>query len=181
MIKQKILVVDDEPDIRELLYITINRMGFDCKTAYDVNDAIDLLSKDQFQLCLTDMKLPDGTGIDVIKHIQKHTPDLPVAMITAFGSVDNAIEAMKAGAFDYVTKPIQLDRLRNLIKVALKSQQDLKQLAPLDNSPNLIGNTTAIKTLKSQIAKLAKSQAPVFINGESGSGKELVARMIHAK
>lgn len=181
MIKQKILVVDDEPDIRELLYITINRMGFDCKTAYDVNDAIDLLSNDQFQLCLTDMKLPDGTGIDVIKHIQKNTPDLPVAMITAFGSVDNAIEAMKAGAFDYVTKPIQLDRLRNLIKVALKSQQDLKQLAPLDNSPNLIGNTIAIKTLKSQIAKLAKSQAPVFINGESGSGKELVARMIHAK
>lgn len=178
---QQILVVDDEPDIRELLYITISRMGFSCKTAYDVNDAKELLNNHNFQLCLTDMKLPDGTGIDVIKHIQKNYPDLPVAMITAFGSVDNAIEAMKAGAFDYVTKPIQLDRLRNLIKVALKSLQDAKQLAPLDNSPNLIGDTDAMSTLKNQIVKLAKSQAPVFINGESGSGKEVVARMIHAK
>lgn len=178
---QQILVVDDEPDIRELLYITISRMGFSCKTAYDVNDAKELLTNHNFQLCLTDMKLPDGTGIDVIKHIQKNYPDLPVAMITAFGSVDNAIEAMKAGAFDYVTKPIQLDRLRNLIKVALKSLQDAKQLAPLDNSPNLIGDTDAMSTLKNQIVKLAKSQAPVFINGESGSGKEVVARMIHAK
>ncbi len=178
---QQILVVDDEPDIRQLLYITITRMGYSCKTAYDVSDAKNLLAKHKFQLCLTDMKLPDGSGIDVIKHIQTNYADLPVAMITAFGSVDNAIEAMKAGAFDYVTKPIELERLRSLISVALKSLQDVKQLAPLDNSPNLIGETAAVKTLKNQIARLAKSQAPVFINGESGSGKELVARMIHAK
>ena len=181
MTKQQILVVDDEPDIRELLYITISRMGFDCKTASDVTEAKAHLQKDLFQLCLTDMQLPDGTGLDVIQYIQQHHPDLPVAMITAFGSVDNAIQAMKAGAFDYVTKPIELDKLRSLIKVAVKKLQDSKQLAPLDNSPNLIGSTEAINTLKHQISKLAKSQAPVFINGESGSGKELVARMIHAK
>ena len=181
MSKQQILVIDDEPDIRELLYITINRMGFSCKTAYDIADAKALLKDNNFQLCLTDMKLPDGTGIDIIHYIQTHHPNLPVAMITAFGSVDNAIQAMKAGAFDYVTKPIELDRLRSLVKTAFKTSQDVKQLAPLDNSPNLIGNTDAINTLKRQINKLAKSQAPVFINGESGSGKELVARMIHAK
>ncbi|CAA0109096.1 Transcriptional regulatory protein ZraR [BD1-7 clade bacterium] len=179
--KQHILVIDDEPDIRELLYITISRMGYQCTTASDVKEAKEALQKGVFDLCLTDMKLPDGTGIEIIEYIQHVTPILPVAMITAYGSVETATDAMKAGAFDYVSKPIELEKLRSLISVSLKQGQTDEQLAPLDNSPNLIGQTPAIKKLQVQIGKLAKSQAPVFINGESGSGKELVARMIHAK
>ncbi|CAA0124195.1 Transcriptional regulatory protein ZraR [BD1-7 clade bacterium] len=179
--KQHILVIDDEPDIRELLYITISRMGYQCTTASDVKEAKEALQKGVFDLCLTDMKLPDGTGIEIIEYIQHAAPMLPVAMITAYGSVETATDAMKAGAFDYVSKPIELEKLRSLISVALKQGQTDEQLAPLDNSPNLIGQTPAIKKLQVQIGKLAKSQAPVFINGESGSGKELVARMIHAK
>ena len=179
MQKAHILIIDDEPDIRELLEITISRMGLDTTSASNVAEALDFLqSNTKFHLCLTDMKLPDGQGLEIIEHIQQHLPDLPVAMITAFGSVETAISALKAGAFDFVNKPINIDRLRQLIETALKLElteppQDFHQV-------QLLGNAPAIQKLRMQINKLARSQAPVYISGESGSGKEVVARLIHA-
>lgn len=179
MPKAHVLIIDDEPDIRELLEITINRMGMDTSSAESVAQAIEHIDSDShFHLCLTDMKLPDGQGLDIIEYIQKHQPELPVAMITAFGSVETAISALKAGAFDFVNKPIDLERLRQLIETALKleltdSQYQFQQV-------QLLGNAPAIETLRGQINKLARSQAPVYISGESGSGKEVVARLIHA-
>ena len=179
MANAHVLIIDDEPDIRELLEITINRMGFDTSCAESVTQALEhLKSSTKFHLCLTDMKLPDGQGLDIIHYIQQHKPELPVAMITAFGSVEIAIEALKAGAFDFVNKPIDLERLRQLIETALKlelteSKQDFQQV-------QLLGNAPTIDKLRQQINKLARSQAPVYISGESGSGKEVVARLIHA-
>lgn len=176
-----ILIIDDEPDIRELLYITISRMGHDCTTASNVNEAYAALKKNSFDLCLTDMNLPDGSGIDIIAHIHKSLPELPVAMITAYGSMEAAVGAMKAGAFDYLTKPIDLKVLRNLISSSLKQLNTPQKVEPLNNNPNLLGNSEQMLKLKNQINKVAISQAPVFIHGESGSGKELVARLIHSK
>lgn len=179
MSKATVLIIDDEPDIRELLEITIARMGMNTESAATVAEALARLNSPQnFQLCLTDMKLPDGEGLDIINYIQKHRPELPVAMITAFGSVETAIVALKAGAFDFVNKPIDLERLRQLIESALKLEltetpQDYQQV-------QLLGNTANICQLRQQINKLARSQAPVYISGESGSGKEVVARLIHA-
>lgn len=179
MNKATVLIIDDEPDIRELLEITIARMGMNTETAATVAEALALLNSPRnFQLCLTDMKLPDGEGLDIINYIQNHKPELPVAMITAFGSVETAIVALKAGAFDFVNKPIDLERLRQLIESALKLElteipQDYQQV-------QLLGNTASISQLRQQINKLARSQAPVYISGESGSGKEVVARLIHA-
>jgi two-component system response regulator PilR (NtrC family) len=179
MTKPHILIIDDEPDIRELLEITINRMGLNTTTAATVAEALaQLTSGHKFHLCLTDMKLPDGQGLEIIEHIQAHHAELPVAMITAFGSVETAISALKAGAFDFVNKPIDIERLRQLIESALKLEltdapQNFRQV-------QLLGNAPAIQTLRSQINKLARSQAPVYISGESGSGKEVVARLIHA-
>jgi two-component system response regulator PilR (NtrC family) len=173
-----ILVIDDEPDIRELLEITLSRMGLNCTCARNTKEAIEILNKKTFQLCLTDMNLGDGTGIDVIEHIQKKLPDLPVAMITAYGNTETAIAAMKAGAFDYVSKPIDLKKLRSLINSALKLE-DLQEPSITHQPTQLLGSSTALIDLREKISKLAKSLAPVFINGESGSGKEVVARMIH--
>lgn len=173
------LIVDDEPDIRELLEITLGRMGINTEAVASLGLAKHALTTRHFDLCLTDMNLPDGNGIELVEHIQANHPGVPVAMITAYGSVDTAIRALKAGAFDFVSKPIELERLRGLIGTALK----LSATAPiqtLQGDHQLLGNAASIEQLRQQVLKLGRSQAPVFIQGESGSGKELVARLIHA-
>ncbi len=176
----QILIVDDEPDILELLCMTIERMGFHATTACSIADANHQLSQNTFDLCLTDMRLPDGSGLDLVNHIQADYESMPVIVITAYGSVDVAIEAMKEGAFDFLSKPVELEKLKGVIKTALA----LPPSSPVkerdhDTIPNMIGESDAIKRLKGQIKKVARSHAPVFIHGESGSGKELVARAIH--
>ena len=174
------LIVDDEPDIRSLLEITLTRMGITTHTAADLGSARNLLEQHQPHLCLTDMNLPDGNGIDLVHWIQQHAPNTPVAVITAYGSMDTAIESLKAGAFDFVSKPVELPRLRELVNSALKlSERDEQQNTDKDEPGLLLGNSPQIRKLRTQTRKLARSQAPVFISGESGSGKELVARMIH--
>jgi two-component system, NtrC family, response regulator PilR len=176
---QHALIVDDEPDIRELLEITLSRMKLDTYAAANVVQAKALLEKFRFDLCLTDMRLPDGNGIELVEHIQKYHPDLPVAMITAYGSMDTAIQALKAGAFDFVSKPIDLPMLRDLVDSALKlSQAHDAETSARDEI--LLGESPAMVKLKMTIKKLARSQAPVYLHGESGVGKELVARQIHA-
>jgi two-component system response regulator PilR (NtrC family) len=170
------LIIDDEPDIRELLSITLMRMGVDSDTAADVEQGIALLKEKTYNICLTDMRLPDGNGLDIVKHIQQHQPQLPVAVITAHGNMDTAIDAMKAGAFDFVNKPVDLKSLRNLIDSAIQSSQ----LTNDDSAINIVGESASVGKLKKSIRKLARSQAPVYISGESGSGKELVARAIHS-
>lgn len=178
MTKHHVLIIDDEPDIRELLEITIMRMGIETTTADSVGSALTALKQNSFDLCLTDMKLPDGQGLEIIDYIQLNHPQLPVAMITAFGSVETAISALKAGAFDFVNKPIDLERLRQLIDNALTLGQTTEQVN-YSGQVQLLGNAPAIDTLRDKINKLARSQAPVYISGESGSGKEVVARLIH--
>ena len=180
MTKHTALIVDDEPDIRDLLDITLSRMGIDTLTAKDVGSAKALLCEHRPQLCLTDMNLPDGNGIELVQWIQQHVPATPVAVITAYGNMETAIESLKAGAFDFVSKPVELPRLRELVSSALRlSEPDLEAGQGEDEPGLLLGNSPEIKRLRSQVRKLARSQAPVFISGESGSGKELVARMIH--
>ncbi|SFR60920.1 two-component system, NtrC family, response regulator PilR [Marinobacter gudaonensis] len=174
------LIVDDEPDIRELLEITLTRMGITTYTAEDLGAARALLEKHAPQLCLTDMNLPDGNGIELVQWIQKHSPSTPVAVITAYGNMDTAIESLKAGAFDFVSKPVELPRLRELVNSALKLSEPKAETEDAADEPGLLlGKSPEIKKLRNQTRKLARSQAPVFISGESGSGKELVARMIH--
>ena len=177
---RNVLVVDDEPDIRELLEITLSRMNLDSHAAANVREAKTLLQNEQFDLCLTDMKLPDGTGIELVEHIQEQFPHIPVAVITAFGSMEAAIKALKAGAFDFVSKPIDLNMLRGLVDSALKvASTPLDK--PNDNkkSQKLLGESEAMLSLRQKIEKLARSQAPVYLRGESGVGKELVATQIH--
>ena len=171
----RVLVVDDEPDLLELLELTLSRMGLDTTRAQSVTEAVGLLDGQAFDLCLTDMRLPDGEGLRVVEHITDKGLDVPVAVITAFGSAENAVAALKAGAFDYLAKPVALDQLRALVKQALKVPE--KPAAP--SSYQLLGESPAIMQVRGMIERLAKSQAPVFITGESGSGKELAARMIH--
>jgi two-component system response regulator PilR (NtrC family) len=173
----KVLVVDDEPDLLELLELTLSRMGLDTTRAESVNDALRLLDREPFDLCLTDMRLPDGEGLRVVEYITQKALDVPVAVITAFGSAENAVAALKAGAFDYLSKPVALEQLRALVKQALKVPEKPQPSA----SYQLLGDSPAMQLVRSMIDRLAKSQAPVFINGESGSGKELAARMIHLK
>ncbi|MBX8495685.1 sigma-54 dependent transcriptional regulator [Pseudomonas cichorii] len=175
--RQKILIVDDEPDIRELLEITLGRMKLDTRSARNVTEAREWLAHEPFDMCLTDMRLPDGNGLELVQHIQQVYPQTPVAMITAHGSLDMAIHALKAGAFDFLTKPVDLTRLRELVSSALR----LKPGAPAERSidSRLLGNSPPMRALRKQIDKLARSQAPIYISGESGSGKELVARLIH--
>ncbi len=182
MSKQRVLIVDDEPDIRELLEITLLRMGLETRSAEDYSQATRLLAEEPFDLCLTDMKLPDGDGITLVEHIQQHCPDTPTAVITAHGSIDLAIKAMKCGAFDFVSKPVSLETLRNLVDKALTLPRSPMQ-AEIVSSPRyqIIGDSKPLQELKHVIAKFARSQAPVFIRGESGTGKELVARQIHAQ
>ena len=173
----KVLVVDDEPDLLELLELTLSRMGLDTSRAESVNDALRLLDREPFDLCLTDMRLPDGEGLRVVEYITQKALDVPVAVITAFGSAENAVAALKAGAFDYLSKPVALEQLRALVKQALKVPEKPQPAA----SYQLLGESPAMMQVRGLIDRLSKSQAPVFINGESGSGKELAARMIHLK
>lgn len=181
MSKQRVLIVDDEPDIRELLEITLLRMGLETRSAEDFSHATRLLLDESFDLCLTDMKLPDGDGISLVEHIQQHCPNTPTAVITAHGSIDLAIKAMKCGAFDFVSKPVSLDILRNLVEKALTLPSSPEVDSSEDLRYHIIGDSKVMQTLKSSIAKFARSQAPVFICGDSGTGKELVARQIHAQ
>ena len=172
----RVLVIDDEPDLLELLELTLSRMGLDTTRAECVAEAIGLLDKEAFDLCLTDMRLPDGDGLEVVQHITEKGLDVPVAVITAFGSAENAVAALKAGAFDYLSKPVALEQLRALVKQALK----VPEKAEVRSGHTLLGESPAMLQVRGLIERLAKSQAPVFINGESGSGKELAARMIHS-
>jgi two-component system response regulator PilR (NtrC family) len=176
MIRPLALIVDDEPDICELLGLTLERMEVDNHTAHDLKQAQALLGNHRFDLCLTDMRLPDGDGIDLVRYIQQHHPDLPTAVITAHGNMETAIEALKAGAFDFVSKPVDLQALRDLAGAALRLGD---HSARRGSRLTLIGNSTEMEQTRAMIAKLARSQAPVYISGESGTGKELAARMIH--
>ncbi|RKT43292.1 sigma-54-dependent transcriptional regulator [Thiocapsa rosea] len=183
MTKAQALVVDDESDILDLLKITLGRMDIRALTAMTVIDAKHQLERNRFDICLTDMSLPDGNGIDLIRHISEHYPDLPVAMITAHGNMESAVAAMKAGAFDFVPKPVDLQLLRQLVGSALR----LRETAAAGEEgrsaagASLIGDSRAMEQIRQMIGKLARNQAPVFITGESGTGKELAARLIHGQ
>lgn len=179
MMIKNALIIDDEPDIRELLEITLMRMGIDTESASNLKEAAHLLKEKSFHLCLTDMNLPDGNGIDLVRSIQQNYPTMPVAVITAYGSMDTAISALKAGAFDFVSKPVDLARLRQLVDSALKLAPENANKQEVEEPSGLLGKSLAMDKLRGQIKKLARSQAPVYISGESGSGKEMVARMIH--
>ena len=171
------LIIDDEPDIIELLEITLARMGVSCRCAQNLKQARKLLAAEHFDLCLSDMRLPDGDGIDFVRHIQKTAPEVPVAMITAHGNMETAIEALKAGAFDFVSKPVDLKVLRNLVNSALKLADRAEP--PAGSRAMLLGKSALMEKTRQMIAKLARSQAPVYISGPSGAGKELAARLIH--
>jgi len=173
----QVLVVDDEPDIRELLELTLIKMGLAVVSAGTIEEAKEHLRNERFDLCLTDMRLPDGEGLELVRHISGLRADLPVAVITAHGSAENAVAALKAGAFDYVSKPVGLEQLRALVKSALSLPVEAEALA---GGQQLLGDSPALTTVRELIGKLARTQAPVYISGESGSGKELAARFIHA-
>lgn len=176
------LIVDDERDIRELLTLTMGRMGLRIDTAANVGEARELLARNTYDLCFTDMRLPDGNGIELVEEISRNFPRTPVAMITAFGNVELAVEALKAGAFDFVSKPVDLNVLRGLVRHALElnnSERPAPAPAPAQHAMRLLGDSPAMAELRQTIAKVARSQAPVYILGESGVGKELVARTIH--
>ena len=176
------LIVDDERDIRELLTLTLGRMGLRIDTAANLGEARELLARNRYDLCFTDMNLPDGNGIQLVGEISSKYPNTPVAMITAFGNVELAVEALKAGAFDFVSKPVDLTVLRGLVKHALELNNTERAPAPPpppEQASRLLGSSPAMATLRDTIGKVARSQAPVYIAGESGVGKELVARTIH--
>ncbi|HEX3848922.1 MAG TPA: sigma-54 dependent transcriptional regulator [Steroidobacteraceae bacterium] len=173
-----VLIVDDEPDLCELLSITLKRMDMNPRTAGSIAAAQRLLKSERFDLCLSDMKLPDGDGLDLVKWIQQYCPTVPVAMITAHGNMETAVRALKLGAFDFVSKPLDLSGLRKLVSAAVKLSED----AAGDTShfaPRLLGESPAMHALREMIGRVARSQAPVHISGESGTGKELVAKLIH--
>jgi two-component system response regulator PilR (NtrC family) len=188
---QKVLVIDDEPDIRELLNLTLTRMGLEVTTAEDLAEARRALNSEDFSFCLTDMRLPDGNGLDLVEEIGEKFPDLPTAMITAHGKIEDAVYALKLGAFDFVSKPVDLAVLRKLVNTALKLRKDGVQQPPPSGGgevklnvteeklDRLIGSSPAMQQCKTMIAKLARSQAPVLVSGDSGSGKELAAKLIH--
>ena len=173
-----VLVVDDEPDLLELVGLTLSRMSLKTRTASDLQSARRLLKAERFDLCLTDMRLPDGDGLDLVAWIQENRADLPVAVITAHGNVESAVRALKLGAFDFVSKPLDLGVLRKLVgsAIRLRTAPDEKTA---DFAPRLLGSSPTMEQLREMIVRVARSQAPVHICGESGTGKELAARMIH--
>ncbi|MBL8522010.1 MAG: sigma-54-dependent Fis family transcriptional regulator [Betaproteobacteria bacterium] len=204
MSTKHVLVVDDESDIRELLVLTLMRMGVEAVTASTCDEAVARLGEQEFDLCLTDMRLPDGDGLDVLHHIAERYGNTPVAVITAFGSTENAVAALKAGAFDYIAKPIQLKQLREVVTAALNlprengaaergrrgsassraeaerdRRKDVAADHRADDGPRLLGSSLPIQRAREMIDKLARSQAPVYLTGESGTGKEVAARRIH--
>ncbi len=172
----QVLVVDDEPDIRELLEITLVRMGLGVQSVGSLAEAKERLKSERYDLCLTDMRLGDGEGLELVRHIAALGNDTPVAVITAYGSAENAVAALKAGAFDYVSKPVGLEQLRALVRSALSLAD---RAEPPAKGQRLLGESAPLVQVRELIAKLARTQAPVYISGESGSGKELAARLIH--
>ena len=174
MQKPLALVIDDEPDIRELLALTLGRMDIETVVAEDVGDAKQQLGKHQFDICLTDMRLPDGDGLDLVKWMQRNAAGVPVAVITAHGNVETAVQALKLGAFDFISKPLDLNNLRNIVSNALKLGD-----GDADEASRLLGDSPPMQKLREMIDRVARSQAPIHISGESGTGKELVARLIH--
>ncbi|MBD8897930.1 sigma-54 dependent transcriptional regulator [Rhodanobacter sp. DHG33] len=183
MSQQTVLVIDDERDIRELLTITLGRMDLRVDAVGTVAEARRALGEHTYDLCFTDMRLPDGSGHEILEHIAANHPEMPVAMITAYGNVDAAVNALKAGAFDFVSKPVDIRMLRQLVRTALRLAEEKrsgKAAAKAGNAGDrLVGDSTAMQQVRATIAKLARNQAPVYIAGESGVGKELVARLIH--
>ncbi len=179
MTAKKVLIVDDEADICELIEITLMRMDIASQSALNLNDAKLLLASEHFDLCLTDMRLPDGNGIELVEHVQQNFKNLPIAVITAHGNMESAVKALKAGAFDFVSKPVDIQILRSLVSAATSLPEKTDDKKTDKNLISITGNSNAVKLLLKNIAKLARNQAPVFIHGESGSGKERVARMIH--
>ncbi|MEF3194111.1 MAG: sigma-54 dependent transcriptional regulator [Halothiobacillaceae bacterium] len=188
------LIVDDEPDILTLLAISLRRMGIQPRPAASFHEALSALQQEHFDVCLTDLRLPDGDGLMLVRHIQQHYPGLPVAVITAHGDMQSAIDALKSGAFDFVNKPLDLERLRAMVETALRlpplpaattlatpfaPPRTDGQFTGTEGSDRLIGESQVLRNLRAQIAKVARSQAPVFIQGESGTGKEVIARLIH--
>ena len=179
MTAKKVLIVDDEADICELIEITLMRMDIASQSALNLTDARILLETEHFDLCLTDMHLPDGNGIELVEHVQKNHNELPIAVITAHGNMESAVKALKAGAFDFVSKPVDIQILRNLVSAATTFPEKVETIQTNKNRISITGESPAVKTLLKNISKLARNQAPVFIHGESGSGKERVAKMIH--
>ncbi|MCC7069475.1 MAG: sigma-54-dependent Fis family transcriptional regulator [Burkholderiales bacterium] len=194
----RVLVIDDEPDLLTLMQLTLTKLGLDVVTADSLHAALDALGRESFALCLTDMQLGDGTGLDVLAHIAERELDLPCAVITAFGNADNAVAALKAGAFDYLAKPVSLDQLRTLVKSAIKLPERRSSTQSSGNAPTatppapprhapraaasgpeLIGESSTVEAVRALLAKLATTQTPVHIHGESGTGKELAARILH--
>jgi len=173
------LIVDDEHDIRELLVLTLGRMGLRTDTAPNLHAARQMLGTVSYDLCLTDMRLPDGSGLELVSEISTRFPTTPVAVITAYGNVEAAVEALKAGAFDFVSKPVDINVLRGLVRQAL--ELNTRRIAEPEEAGRLLGASPAMVSLRQTITKVARSQAPVHISGESGTGKELVARTIHAQ
>ena len=172
--QKRVLIVDDEPDIRDLLDMTISEMGLGTHCAGTLADALDAVAGGRFDLCLTDMRLPDGDGLTLVEHISQQRPELPVAVITAHGSIESAVTALKHGAFDFLSKPLDLTNLRSIVAKAVQLDE-----APASTSQSLLGASAAMSNVRDVVGRVARSQAPVHIRGESGTGKELVARMIH--
>jgi len=171
------LIVDDEPDICELLEMSLSTMGVTVRTAGNVTDAKKLLQEQGYNVCITDMRLPDGNGLDLVEHIQSNYPELPTAVITAYGNVEKAVHALKAGAFDFVSKPVDLEILRRLVETALRLAPGSAAGSEAENT--LLGDSRAMDRVRGMIRKIARSQAPIYISGASGTGKELAARLIH--
>lgn len=172
------LIVDDEADIRELIAMTLLPLGIACASAENLCEARSQLRRDTFNFCITDLRLPDGSGLELVACIQKHYPNLPVAVITAHGNVETAVEALKLGAFDFVSKPFDLAVLRNMVRTALRLSRG-NPATSNEGQPLLLGQSLAMREVRALIAKLARSQAPILIHGASGTGKELAARLIH--
>ncbi|MBT8119539.1 MAG: sigma-54 dependent transcriptional regulator [Gammaproteobacteria bacterium] len=179
MTAKKVLIVDDETDICELIEITLMRMDIASQSAHNLTDARLLLETEHFDLCLTDMRLPDGNGIELVEHVQQNYSEIPIAVFTAHGNMESAVKALKTGAFDFVSKPVDIQILRNLVSAATTFPEKTEASNARKDRISITGDSPAVKNLLKNISKLARNQAPVFIHGESGSGKERVAKMIH--